>query len=72
MKLSPLCITFPSLTGVSLFGSIRVVGRSGAGLTQFQSLYAVLAGLGLLTALPCLPVQTRPGTPVAAPAGAAS
>jgi len=32
----------------------------GAGLAQFTTLYAILAGLGLLTALLCLPVDTRP------------
>jgi EmrB/QacA subfamily drug resistance transporter len=52
--------------------AVALVGRSGAGLTQFQSLYAVLAGLGLLTALLCLPVQTRLSSAVAARAGAAS
>jgi MFS family permease len=52
--------------------AVALVGRSGAGLAQFQSLYAVLAGLGLLTALLCLPVQTRPGLQTATPAGAAS
>ena len=52
--------------------AVALVGRLGASLVQFQWMYAVLAGLGLLTALLCLPVQTRPGMQAAAPAGAAS
>jgi hypothetical protein len=48
------------------------VGRAGASLLQFQHLYAVLSGLGRLTALLCLPVQTRMGAPVASPVKAAS
>ncbi len=52
--------------------AVALVGRSGASLAQFKWLYAVLAGLGLLTALLCLPVQTRPAARTAAPAGAAS
>ena len=52
--------------------AVALVGRAGASLVQFQWMYAVLAGLGLLTALLCLPVQTRPGMQVAAPARAAS
>lgn len=39
--------------------AVALVGRAGASLLQFQHLYAVLSGLGLLTALLCLPVQTR-------------
>lgn len=48
------------LPGQLLGGTaIGLVGRAGASLQQFQQLYAVLSGLGLLTALLCLPVQTR-------------
>jgi len=45
--------------------TIALVGRSGAELSQFQTLFALLAGLGLLTALLSLPVDTRPIPPVA-------
>lgn len=41
--------------------AVALIGSAGAALSQFQLLYAVLSGLGLLTALLCLPVQTRPG-----------
>lgn len=52
--------------------AVALIGRAGATLAQFQGMCAVLAGLGLLTALLCLPVQTRPGTQATTPAGAAS
>lgn len=40
--------------------AVTLVGSVGAGLAQFTTLYAILAGLGLLTAVLCLPVDTRP------------
>jgi len=40
--------------------AVTLVGSVGAGLAQFTTLYAILAGLGLLTALLSLPVDTRP------------
>lgn len=40
--------------------AVALVGSVGAGLPQFTTLYAILAGLGLLTAVLCLPVDTRP------------
>lgn len=42
--------------------TVALVGRIGAGLMQFQTVYALLSGMGLLTALLCLPVDTRPTT----------
>jgi EmrB/QacA subfamily drug resistance transporter len=40
--------------------AVALVGRADASLTQFQTLYGVMAILGLATALLCLPVDTRP------------
>ena len=51
--------------------AVALIGSAGASLVQLQWMYAVLAGLGLLTALLCLPVQTRPGMQTTTPAGAA-
>ncbi len=48
---------FGGAAGAAL--AVALVGRAGASLQQFQHLYAVLSGLGLMTALLCLPVQTR-------------
>jgi MFS family permease len=60
---------FGGAAGAAL--AVALVGRAGASLQQFQHLYAVLSALGLLTALLCLPVQTRL-TPVAATPAAAA
>lgn len=54
---------FGGAAGAAL--AVALVGRADAGLLQFQHLYAVLSGLGLLTALLCLPVQTRMTSPTA-------
>jgi hypothetical protein len=48
---------FGGAAGAAL--AVALVGRAGASLQQFQHLYGVLSGLGLMTALLCLPVQTR-------------
>ena len=40
--------------------TVALVGRAGATLAQFQTVYLLLALLGLLTAVLCLPVRTRP------------
>lgn len=40
--------------------TVALVGRAGASLGQFTTVYALLAGLGLVTALLCLPADTRP------------
>ncbi|MEY8689072.1 MAG: MFS transporter [Leptothrix sp. (in: b-proteobacteria)] len=48
---------FGGAAGAAL--AVALVGRAGTSLQQFQHLYAVLSGLGHLTALLCLPVQTR-------------
>lgn len=48
---------FGGAAGAAL--AVALVGHAGASLQQFQYLYALLGGLGLLTALLCLPVQTR-------------
>jgi EmrB/QacA subfamily drug resistance transporter len=48
---------FGGAAGAAL--AVAMIGRTGASLLQFQHLYAVLSGLGLLTALLCLPVRTR-------------
>jgi hypothetical protein len=61
---------FGGAVGAAL--AVALVGRAGASLLQFQHLYAVLSGLGLMTALLCLPVRTRSSAPVAAPVEAAS
>ncbi len=61
---------FGGAAGAAL--AVALVGRGGASLLQFQQLYAVLSGLGLLTALLCLPVQTRSSAAVAEPVRAAS
>jgi EmrB/QacA subfamily drug resistance transporter len=61
---------FGGAVGAAL--AVALVGRAGASLLQFQHLYAVLSGLGLLTALLCLPVQTRLSAPVASPVKAAT
>lgn len=50
--------------------AVALVGQAGAGLAQFQTVYTVLALLGLATAALCLPVDTRPA-PVATGPGAA-
>jgi MFS family permease len=55
---------FGGAAGAAL--AVALVGHAGASLQQFQYLYALLGGLGLLTALLSLPVQTRM-TAVAAP-----
>jgi EmrB/QacA subfamily drug resistance transporter len=47
--------------------ALALVGQAGATLMQFQTLYAVLATLGLVTAALCLPVDTRPVVAPAAP-----
>ena len=52
--------------------AVALIGSAGASLVQFQWMYAVLAGLGLLTALLCVPVQTRPGVQAITPTGAAT
>ena len=39
--------------------ALALVGQAGAGLEQFQTLYGLLALLGLATAALCLPVNTR-------------
>ena len=44
--------------------TVALVGRAGATLAQFQTVYLLLAGLGLLTAVLCLPVRTRPAAAV--------
>ena len=51
--------------------AVALIGSAGASLLQFQWMYAVLAGPGLLTTFLCLPVQTRPGMQTTTPAGAA-
>jgi MFS family permease len=61
---------FGGAAGAAL--AVAVVGKAGASLLQFQHLYAVSSGLGLLTALLCLPVQTRSSKAVAEPIQAAS
>jgi len=48
---------FGGAAGAAL--AVALVGHAGASLQQFQYLYALLGGLGLLTALLSLPVQTR-------------
>lgn len=58
-----------SAAGAAL--AVAMVGRSTAALSQFQWLHAVLATLGLLTALLCLPVLPRMGSPTAAAAESA-
>jgi EmrB/QacA subfamily drug resistance transporter len=55
--------------------TVALVGRAGATWAQFQTVYLLLAGLGLLTAVLCLPVRTRPAAAVTLtprPAGATS
>lgn len=52
--------------------AVALVGQAGAGLAQFKLLYGVLAVLGLVTAVLCLPVDTRPATGAAGPAKVAS
>jgi MFS family permease len=48
-----------SVMGVAI--TVLLLGRSGLTHASFTPLYACHAGLALLTALLCLPVNTRPG-----------
>jgi EmrB/QacA subfamily drug resistance transporter len=48
-----------SVLGVAI--TVVLIGHAGVQRADFSSLYLVHAGLALLTALLCLPVDTRPG-----------
>lgn len=49
---------FGGVVGTAI--TVVMVGHAAADLDDFQQLFAVLAGLGVLTGLLCLPIDTRP------------
>ncbi|MEM7470170.1 MAG: MFS transporter [Pseudomonadota bacterium] len=42
--------------------TVVIVGQVGADLEAFRTLFTVLAGMGVLTGLLCLPINTRPAS----------
>src|SRR5690606_10326904 len=50
-----------AVMGVAL--TVLMLGHAGIDLADFKPLYAAHVGLALLTALLCLPVNTRPAPP---------
>lgn len=49
---------FGGVVGTAI--TVVMVGHAAADLDDFRQLFAVLAGLGVLTGLLCLPIDTRP------------
>jgi EmrB/QacA subfamily drug resistance transporter len=45
---------------IGVAAAVALVGKVGAELAQFKTMYLILASAGLLTALLCLPIDTRP------------
>ncbi len=49
---------FGGVVGTAI--TVVIVGHASADLDDFRQLFAILAGLGVLTGLLCLPIDTRP------------